>query len=98
MKGIENMTTGKKSGMTQEDIEGLKELYATLDNFHQDIKAKAQAANAKSALVVRRYFEKFLAKTSADLSQIDSRIRRAELALFRKDTKALIETEDEEAS
>lgn len=88
-------TTTKKGAMTQEDIDGLKALYETLNNFHQDIKAKAQEANAKNALVVRRYFEKFLAQTSSDLSTIEARIRRAEMALFRKDTKALLGTEDE---
>ena len=83
----------KKGAMTQQDIEGLKVLYDTLSNFHQDIKKKAQEANAKQALTVRRYFEKFLAQTSTDLSSIEARIRRAEMALFRKDTKVLVEKE-----
>ena len=86
----------KKGAMTQDDIDGLKSLYETLSNFHQDIKAKAQEADKKKALVVRRYFEKFLAQTSTDLSNIESRIRRAEMALFRKDTRALVEAQDED--
>lgn len=89
-------TSAKKGAMTQEDIKGLQALYDTLDKFHQDIKAKAQQANAQNALVVRRYFEKFLAQTSADLSAIEARIRRAEMALFRKDTRALIDAQEDE--
>ena len=58
------MASTRKGAMTQEDVEGLKALYETLSNFHQDIKKKAQEANAREALVVRRYFEKFLAQTS----------------------------------
>jgi len=91
-------TTAKKGAMTQQDVEGLKALYETLSNFHQDIKKKAQEANTQNALVVRRYFEKFLAQTSSDLSAIEARIRRAEMALFRKDTKALIEDKDEQVA
>lgn len=90
------MASTRKGAMTQADVDGLKALYETLSNFHQDIKKKAQEANAKEALVVRRYFEKFLAQTSSDLSSIEARIRRAELALFRKDTKALAEEDEDE--
>lgn len=85
-----------KGAMTQQDIDGLKSLYDTLSTFHQDIKGKAREADAHDALVVRRYFEKFLAQTSFDLSAIEARIRRAEMALFRKDTRALIDAQEEE--
>lgn len=88
----------KKGAMTEADIKGLQTLYDTLSTFHQDIKTKAQEANAQNALVVRRYFEKFLAQTSYDLSAIEARIRRAEMALFRKDTKALVNAQDDETA
>ena len=90
------MASTKKGGMTEEDIKGLQSLYDTLSKFHQDIKGKAQEANAQNALVVRRYFEKFLAQTSSDLSAIEARIRRAEMALFRKDTRALLDAQEED--
>lgn len=90
------MAGAKKGGLTKEDIEGLKGLYDVLDNFHKDIKAKAEAANSKETLLVRSYFEKYLAKATADLSAIDARIRRGEMALFRRDTKALRGESDQE--
>ncbi len=92
------MSDKKKGAMTQDDVDGLKSLYETLNKFHQEIKTKAQDANKQKALVVRRYFEKFLAQTSADLSAIEARIRRAEMALYRKETRALADEEDEETT
>ncbi len=84
----------KKGGLTPQDIEGLKNLHEILSAFHQEIKAKARVANSKDTLIVRRYFEKILGKTSKDLSTLDTRIRNGEMALFRKETKSLASDED----
>lgn len=87
--------TKKKSPLTREDVEALQSLYETLNDFHKEFKVKAQDANKKKALAVRRYFEKILAMTSADLSAIEARIRRADMAIYRKETKALAAEESE---
>jgi hypothetical protein len=83
----------KKKALTQADVEALQALYETLASFHKEVKAKAQDANRLKAITVRRYFEKILAMTSADLSSIEARIRRTDMALFRKETKALADAE-----
>jgi hypothetical protein len=85
----------KKGGLTETDISAMKSLYDTLDEFHQNLKKQAAAADKKDTLIVRRYFEKFLRKTSSDLASLDTRIRRGEMALFSKDTKAIAAAGDE---
>jgi hypothetical protein len=89
------MADKKKAPLTQADVEALQSLYDTLSAFHKEIKQKAQDANQNKALALRRYFEKFLVMTSADLSSIEARIRRTDMALLRKETKALADAQED---
>lgn len=84
----------KKGGLTEKDIEGLKSLYDTLSDFHQEIKKKASEANTKDTLIVRRYFEKFLVQTSNDIASLGARIYRAKNTLFRKETRSIADAEE----
>ena len=79
----------KKGGLTEKDVAALKSLREVLGDFHVSMKEKASEAHKDGNITVRHYFEKFLAQTSKDLSALTARINRAELALYRKETKAM---------
>lgn len=88
------MATSK--ALTEEDVQALKKLHETIEDFHNQIKDQAQAANKAGDLMIRRQFEKYLKVTSQDLGNLYARIQRADMALYRRETKALAAQLDEE--
>jgi hypothetical protein len=88
-----------RKALTAEDVEALKKLHDTIEKFHHQIKQQASAANSAGDIVIRKQFEKYLKVTSRDLGDLYARIQRADMAIYRKETKALaakIEGEEEE--
>lgn len=78
-----------RKALTPEDVAALKQLHDTIEEFHKQIKVQAQAANNAGDLMIRRQFEKYLKVTSRDLGDLYARIQRADMALYRRETKAL---------
>lgn len=81
----------KGRALTATDVAALQDLYGVLSAFLKEMKLKAQLEDKKGALAARKYFEKYIVQASDDLAIIEARIRRAEKALYRKETRALQE-------
>ncbi len=81
----------KRKAVTQEELDALTEVYGALEDFHKQMKEVAQKNP-----IVRKYFEKRLTASSKELGVLDSRIRRAELTLFRKETIAIMDAQEGE--
>lgn len=79
----------KKKPVTKEELNELRGLYDTLTAHFQDLKKKAEASGATGSLTTRKHFEKSLAETAKKLSGLEARIRRGDMALFRRETKDL---------